>query len=97
MVATTVYYSLEGLRRSEAQLHKEERTTPMSAHIYKLIELAGSSPNSIEEAIANAIHRASKTVHNLQWFEVVETRGQIENGQIAHYQVVLKVGFTLEQ
>lgn len=69
----------------------------MSDHIYKLIELAGSSPNSIEEAIANAISRASKTVNNLQWFEVIETRGYIENGQVAHYQVVLKVGFTLEQ
>ena len=69
----------------------------MSDHVYKLIELAGSSPNSIEEAIENAISRAGKTVHNLQWFEVVETRGHIDNGRIAHYQVVLKVGFTLEQ
>lgn len=69
----------------------------MSDHIYKLIELVGSSPNSIEEAIANAVKRAAKTVDNLQWFEVIETRGHIENGQIAHYQVVLKVGFTLEQ
>lgn len=69
----------------------------MTDHIYKLVELAGTSPNSIEEAIANAINRASKTVNNLQWFEVLETRGHIENGQVAHYQVVLKVGFTLEQ
>lgn len=69
----------------------------MSEHIYKLIELAGSSPNSIEEAIENAISRAGKTVHNLQWFEVVETRGHIANGRVAHYQVVLKVGFTLEE
>lgn len=69
----------------------------MSDHIYKLTELVGSSPNSIEEAIANAVKRAAKTVDNLQWFEVIETRGHIENGQIAHYQVVLKVGFTLEQ
>lgn len=70
---------------------------PMSDHIYKLIELAGSSPNSIEEAITNAIDRASKTVNHLQWFEVIETRGHIENGRVAHYQVVLKAGFRLEQ
>ncbi|EAR23023.1 dodecin [Nitrococcus mobilis] len=69
----------------------------MSDHIYKLIELAGSSPNSIEEAITNAIDRASKTVNHLQWFEVIETRGHIENGRVAHYQVVLKAGFRLEQ
>lgn len=69
----------------------------MSDHVYKLIELAGSSPNSIEEAIENAIGRAGKTVHNLHWFEVVETRGHIANGRVAHYQVVLKVGFTLEE
>lgn len=69
----------------------------MSDHIYKLVELAGSSSNSIEDAIENAISRASKTLHHLQWFEVVETRGHIENGKVAHYQVVLKVGFTLQE
>ncbi|MFA6561456.1 MAG: dodecin [Verrucomicrobiia bacterium] len=69
----------------------------MSNHIYKKIELVGSSPNSIEEAVQNAIAKASKTVHNMRWFEVVETRGQIEDGKVAHWQVTLKIGFTLDQ
>ncbi|MBI5687090.1 MAG: dodecin domain-containing protein [Verrucomicrobia bacterium] len=69
----------------------------MSNHIYKKIELVGSSPSSIEEAIQNAIAKAAKTVHNMRWFEVVETRGQIEDGKVAHWQVTLKIGFTLDQ
>ena len=68
----------------------------MSNHIYKKIELVGSSPNSIEEAVQNAIAKASLSLRNLRWFEVVETRGQIEDGRVAHWQVTLKVGFTLE-
>jgi hypothetical protein len=68
----------------------------MTHHVYKKIELVGTSPNSIEEAIDNAIARAAETVHNLRWFEVVETRGQIEDGRVAHYQVTLQIGFTLE-
>lgn len=68
----------------------------MSTHIYKKIELVGSSPNSIEEAVQNAVTKASQSLRNLRWFEVVETRGQIENNQIAHWQVTIKVGFTLE-
>lgn len=68
----------------------------MSNHVYKLIELTGSSPDGIEPAIENAIARAAKTVRNMRWFEVTDTRGQIENGKVAHYQVTLKVGFTLE-
>ncbi len=68
----------------------------MDDHIYKIIQLAGSSPDSIEEAVQNAVSRASQTLHNLRWFEVIETRGQIENGQVVHYQVVMKVGFSLE-
>lgn len=68
----------------------------MSEHVYKIIELAGSSETSIEEAIQNAITKASRSLKNLRWFEVVETRGQIEHGKPAHYQVTLKVGFTLE-
>ncbi len=67
-----------------------------SDHLYKIIELAGSSATGIEDAINNALGRASKTLHQLRWFEVVSTRGQIEDGKVAHYQVVLKVGFTLE-
>ena len=68
----------------------------MSNHIYKKIELVGSSPNSIEEAVRDAVAKASQSLRNLRWFEVVETRGQIENGGIAHWQVTIKVGFTLE-
>jgi flavin-binding protein dodecin len=68
----------------------------MSEHVYKLIELVGSSPVSIEDAIQNAVNRAAKTVRNIRWFQVLETRGHIDNGQVAHYQVTLKIGFTLD-
>ena len=68
----------------------------MDEHVYKIIELAGSSTVSIEEAVQNAIGRASQSLKNLRWFEISETRGQIEDGKVAHYQVVLKVGFSLE-
>lgn len=68
----------------------------MSDHVYKKIELVGSSPTSIEEAVTNALSRAGKTIRNMRWFEVVETRGHIEEGKIDHFQVTLKVGFTLE-
>ena len=68
----------------------------MADHVYKVVELVGSSTNGIEEAVQNAISRAGATLRNLRWFEVVETRGHVENGQIAHWQVTLKVGFTLE-
>jgi dodecin len=69
----------------------------MQDHVYKMIELAGSSETSIEDAIQNAITRAAKTLHDLRWFQVVETRGHVENGRVVHYQVVLKVGFTLDE
>jgi flavin-binding protein dodecin len=65
-------------------------------HVYKLIELTGSSPKGIEDAVNNAIDRASKTVRNMRWFEVTETRGHIENGKVGHWQVTLKIGFTLD-
>jgi flavin-binding protein dodecin len=68
----------------------------MSDHIYKLVELVGTSPRGIEAAVENAVHRAGKTLRNLRWFEVVETRGHIENGMIAHWQVTIKAGFTLD-
>lgn len=64
-------------------------------HIYKKIELVGSSTTSVEDAIQSAITRASKTLEHLDWFEVDQIRGHIENGKVAHYQVVLKVGFRL--
>jgi dodecin len=65
-------------------------------HIYKILELVGSSEDSIESAIQNAISRASKTIRAMKWFEVVQTRGHIEKGPVRHYQVTLRVGFTLE-
>lgn len=69
----------------------------MSGHTYKKIELVGSSSNSIQDAIENAIAKASQTIRNLRWFEVIETRGYIENGKVAYWQVTLKIGFTLEE
>jgi len=68
----------------------------MPNHVYKSVELTGSSKTGIEDAITNAIARAAKTVRNLRWFHVIETRGHIENGKIAHWQVTVKAGFTLE-
>ncbi|MCC6713750.1 MAG: dodecin family protein [Gammaproteobacteria bacterium] len=68
----------------------------MSEHIYKVVELVGSSQTSIEKAIENAVSRASTTLKNLDWFEVMETRGHLQGGKVAHYQVKLKVGFRLE-
>lgn len=68
----------------------------MSDHVYKHIELTGSSPKGPQEAIENAITRASATIRNLRWFEVQGVRGAIENGEISHWQVSLKAGFTLE-
>ncbi|HVK39858.1 MAG TPA: dodecin [Candidatus Kapabacteria bacterium] len=68
----------------------------MSNHVYKLTELTGSSPVSIDEAVRNAVARAGKTIRNMRWFEVTETRGQIDNGAVAHWQVTIKIGFTLD-
>ena len=68
----------------------------MSDHIYKKIELVGSSADSIEDAVKNALAKASRSLRNLRWFEIVETRGHIEDGKIGHWQVTIKVGFTLD-
>jgi flavin-binding protein dodecin len=68
----------------------------MKDHVYKLIELTGTSPTSIEDAIGGAIQRAHKTIKNLSWFQVVETRGNINKGKVNHWQVTIKVGFTVE-
>ncbi|NMG42750.1 dodecin flavoprotein [Aromatoleum toluvorans] len=68
----------------------------MSAHTYKLVEIVGSSPDSVDAAIRNAIETAGKTVRHLDWFEATEIRGHIADGKVAHYQVKLKVGFRLE-
>ncbi|WBY02864.1 dodecin family protein [Ramlibacter tataouinensis] len=68
----------------------------MSQHVYKILEITGSSPSGIEDAVNTAIAKASETLRNMNWFEVVETRGHIQDGKVAHWQVTLKVGFTLE-
>lgn len=69
----------------------------MSDHIYKKVELVGTSSTGIEDAVHNALNRAAESLRNIRWFEVVETRGQVENGKVAHWQVTIKVGFTLEK
>ena len=65
-------------------------------HVYKIIELTGTSTTSVEDAVATAVQRAHKTIKNLGWFEVVETRGTINKGKVEHWQVTVKVGFTVE-
>lgn len=67
----------------------------MTDHTYKKIELTGSSAVGIQDAIENAISKASKTINNMRWFEVIETRGHLEDGKVAHWQVTIKVGFSL--
>ena len=69
----------------------------MSEHVYKHIELTGSSKASMEDAIKNAITKASKSLRGMHWFEVIDTRGFLEDGKIAYWQVTVKVGFTLEE
>jgi dodecin len=69
----------------------------MTDHIYKTIELTGSSTKSIEDAVQNAVKRAAQTIRDMRWLEVIETRGHIENNAIAHWQVTIKIGFTLEE
>lgn len=66
-------------------------------HVYKILELVGSSEMSVEDAIQNAITRASKTIRSVKWFEVVQIRGHVEDGSVRHYQVSMRVGFTLEE
>ena len=68
----------------------------MANHVYKSIELTGSSPDGIQQAIANAVAKAGKTLHQLRWFQVIDMRGDIEGARVAHWQVTLKVGFTLD-
>ncbi|MED5618507.1 dodecin [Ideonella sp. BN130291] len=68
----------------------------MSDHVYKTVELTGSSPVGIEEAVQTAIEKAAQTVRNIRWFQVTEVRGHVADGKVAHWQVSLKAGFTLE-
>jgi dodecin len=69
----------------------------MPDHVYKTIELVGSSTRGMEDAVQKAIGKAAETVRNLRWFEVLDTRGHIEKGKVAHWQVTLKIGFTLDE
>lgn len=68
----------------------------MTDHVYKILELTGSSTTGIEDAVNTAIAKASQSVRNIQWFNVTETRGHVKDGKVAHWQVTLKIGFTLE-
>jgi flavin-binding protein dodecin len=68
----------------------------MSDHVYKLVELVGSSTNSFDDAVQNAVAKAGKSVRNMRWFQVVETRGMIDQGKIGIWQVTVKIGFTIE-
>lgn len=90
-----------GICQANAHLHLSSRSTrrffEMKEHIYKKLELVGSSKKSIDDAVQNAISRAGKTMRNMRWFEVVETRGHIEKNKIDHWQVTIKVGFTLDR
>lgn len=69
----------------------------MANHTYRITEIVGTSPESVEAAIRNGIERASRTLRHLDWFEVTEVRGQVDNGRVEHFQVGLKVGFRLEE
>jgi len=69
----------------------------MAANVFKVVELAGQSDTGIEDAIRNALERASKTIHKIRWFQVQETRGHVEDGRVMQWQVVIKVGFGLEE
>jgi flavin-binding protein dodecin len=69
----------------------------MKDHVYKKVELTGTSTKSTDDAVSKALAKASKSLRNIHWFEVVETRGLVENGKVAHWQVTIKAGFTLEE
>lgn len=68
----------------------------MSKHVYKVLEVVGSSTQGFEDAVNNAIHEAGQSVRQMRWFEVIDTRGHLEDGVIAHWQVTVKIGFTME-
>ena len=78
------------------KMQSGDETDPSSDHIYRVIELVGSSTHGIEDAIDVALGRAHRTLRNLRWFEIVRTSGHIQQGKVQHYQVTLKVGFTME-
>ena len=68
----------------------------MSEHVYKVLELTGSSPTSSDDAVRVALAKASESIRDIRWFEVLDTRGHVKDGRIAHWQVTVKVGFTIE-
>jgi flavin-binding protein dodecin len=78
-------------------VHQRSFGGTMTDHTYRVTELVGSSPEGIETAIRNALQRAGQTLRHVDWFEVTEIRGQVQDGEVAHYQVGLKVGFRLEE
>ena len=82
--------------RSVAQPCAHTREERIDDHVYRIIDISGSSQKSIEDAIQNAVGRAGRTLRNLRWFEVLQTRGHLEGDKIQHYQVVLKIGFTID-
>jgi hypothetical protein len=86
----------DGIRETRYK-YSNPNTIIMKDHIYKKVELTGTSKNSIEEAVQNAIHRSSETLKSMRWFEVTEIRGDIDEGSVNHWQVSLKLGFTLEE
>jgi dodecin len=77
--------------------HRDEGMTTMADHIYSISEIVGSSAVSVDDAIKGALARAARTLHNLDWFEVTNIRGHLEDNQLSHYQVTLKVGFRLDE
>jgi flavin-binding protein dodecin len=82
--------------RMQYQGTQADEEAPMPDHVYKIVDIVGSSETSIEEAIGNAVTRASKTLRNLRWFEVMQTRGEIKDGKVHFFQVQIRVGFTME-
>jgi flavin-binding protein dodecin len=87
-----------GARHGEVRrATQREQEGIMDDHVYRVIQIVGSSEIGIEDAVQRAVARASQTLHNLRWFEVVETRGHVEDGKVSHYQVTLKIGFTIDQ
>jgi flavin-binding protein dodecin len=85
-----------GTQSEGVKLNPRPGALPMTDHVYRLIEVVGSSETSIEDAIQSAITKASSTIRHIRWFQVVETRGQVENGRVHYYQVTMKIGFSLE-
>jgi flavin-binding protein dodecin len=87
---------VRGLPARAGEEVSDRKEVLMSNHVYKLIELAGSSNTSIEDAVQNAIAKAGKTMRNIHWFQLIETRGTVIGDKVGQWQVTLKIGFTLE-